>query len=153
MSFISHGIAWFVLANCLAALLLIIFVTGIYCFYHMSIDKVRVHRIDWKIKEAYTDEDTKAQLSRYYVCCGKYGREEYLQNEHKEIPSYCCPKRYERCNKTMAFSKGCFEAMLDKAPIDELVFFLRNFVIYFIFVELAIAVAVAEASYLRYRSY
>lgn len=148
ISFVSQGIVWFVLSICLAALQLVIMITGIYIYYHMGTEKVRVHRIDRTINIAFRSEDTKAHLSRSYVCCGRYN-----PNETEEIPNYCCPKRYETCNGTVAFKKGCFEAMLDVAPIDELSFFLRNFVIYFIFLGFAIAVAAAEASYLRYRRY
>lgn len=114
----------------------------------MGVDKVRVHRIEWRLKIAYKDEETKAQLCRSYICCGKYGHEEY-----KEIPSYCCPKVYEKCGNTTAFRKGCFEAMMDRASDDEMTFFLRNFVAYSIFLILGISVAASEASNLRYRRY
>lgn len=160
ISFVSNGIVWFVLAICLAALELVIMITGIYTYYHMGIEKIRVHRIDRTIDIAFWEEDTKAALSRSYVCCGKYNLHEFnrtkpnITNEfYQDLPPYCCPKRYEYCNVTVVFRKGCFEAMLDFAPFDDLAFFLKNFVVYFILVGLSIAVAVAEASYLRYRRY
>lgn len=150
ISFVSNRIVWFVLAICLFALWLVILTTGIYSYYHMGIDKVRVQRIEKEIDAALGDSDATAQLSRSYVCCNKY-------NVHRpypaEIPSYCCPKRYEKCDETRIFKKGCFEAMLDKAPYDELAFFLGNCIVYLIFISLGIGVAVAEASHLRYRKY
>lgn len=115
----------------------------------MGLERIRVATIEKKIDSAFTEEDSKLSLHRSYVCCGKYDFHEY----YNTLPNYCCPKRYQICNETYVFKKGCFEAMLDHAQGDEVFYFCKHFVLYFIFIGFAICIAAAEASYLRYRRY